>query len=166
MTTLTQRDLFEDEIISTTDTSYIPESIRIKPTKEKQMKKAKQVEVSPAAQAITLKAIEQAQTILHAVKAQFVIVLPDGTRFEHGELQVKEPAKRLHKNPHGLFSGHYKPYLENLEVGGIAQIPVGSFVKNEFQSSLTAWMSANWGSKSYATQYDEKSNSIVVLRYK
>lgn len=170
MTTLTQMDLFnEDEIIRTTDTSYIPESIRIKPTKEKQVK-TKQPEVSPAVKAMTEKVTTQVENMLKALKAKYVIVLADGTTIEHGDLKFKAPkvpktGMRNRTHPHQFFANYYKPYLQRVNVGDIQSVPVKEYDKQELQSAMTAWMSINWGAKSYATQYDEKTNSIIVFRY-
>jgi hypothetical protein len=164
-------DLFnEDEIIRTTDTSYIPESIRIKPTKEKQVK-TKQPEVSPAVKAMTEKVVGQVENMLKALKAKYVIVLADGTVVEHGDLKFKapkvsKPGIRNRTHPHQFFANYYKPYLQQMNVGDIQSVPVKDFDKQELQSAMTAWMSINWGSQSYSTQYDIKTDSIVVFRYK
>lgn len=171
MTTLTQRDLFEDEIIGTTDTSYIPESIRAKPTKEKQMQTTQPEVNTPAVQAMTKKVTTQVENMLKALKAKYVIVLADGTVIEHGDLKFKapkvpKPGGRNRTHPHQYFADHYKPYLQRVDIGDIQSVPVQNFGKQELQSAMTAWMSINWGAKSYSTQYDDKTNSIIVFRYK
>ena len=173
-----QMDMFDDfdmdEIVSTTDVTYIPASIREvpkqQPKKEKQMKRTVTTIDSAVKQRMVKKAIEQAVSILTAVDAKFVISTSDGDVIKRGEwnagtkLSVTKTGKT--RKPNGAFADRYKPYLENLKVGDVAEVSCDGFNYNGLQGAMTAWMSGLWGKGSYATSYNAANNTLEVIRYK
>ena len=167
-------DDFDDEIIRTTDVTYIPASIRElpvqQPKKEKQMKRTVTTIDSAVKQRMIKKSIEQAVNILTAIDAKFVISTNDGNIIKRGEwnagtkLSTTKTGKI--RKPNGAYAHIYKPYLENLKVGEVAEIPCGEFRHNELQGAVTAWMSGVWGKQSYATSYNAENETLEVIRYK
>ena len=167
-------DDFEDEIVSTTDVTYIPASIRevpkTKPKKEKQMKRTVTTIDSAVKQRMLKKAIEQAVQILTAIDAKFVIATNDGSIVKRGEwnagTKLSTTKTGRTRRPNGAFADVYKPHLENLAVGDVAEVPCGEFEHSALQGAMTAWMSGTWGKQSYATSYNAENDTLEVIRYK
>lgn len=173
-----QLDMFDgidmDEIVSTTDVTYIPASIREvpkpQPKKEKQMKRTVNTIDSAVKQRMIKKAIEQAVSILTAIDAKFVISTNDGGLIKRGEWNAgTKPTIRKtgdDRRPNGAFADRYKPYLKDLAVGDVAEVPCGGFEHAGLQGAMTAWMSTTWGKGSYASSYNAENDTLEVIRYK
>lgn len=125
---------------------------------------------SAVKQRLFKKSLEQAVNILTAIDAKFVISMNDGSIVKRGEwnagtkLSTTKTGKT--RKPNGSYAHIYKPYLENLAVGEVAEIPCGEFHHNELQGAVTAWMSGVWGKGSYATSHNAENNTLEVIRYK
>lgn len=167
-------DDFEDEIVSTTDVTYIPASIREvpkqQPKKEKQMKRTVTTIDSAVKQRLVKKSLEQAVNILTAIDAKFVISMNDGNIVKRGEWNAGTKLSKTKtgrtRRPNGAFADVYKPHLENLAVGDVAEVPCGEFEHSALQGAMTAWMSGTWGKQSYATSYNAENDTLEVIRYK
>ena len=107
----------------------------------------------------------RAIAILKAVPAvRFVVVLPDGTEFCHGDLQVVRTKRRKTTYPLGSLSSYYKPFLENLQVGEFVEIPFDHFDPEDLRSSICAHSCNVFGKGSIATAKNPAKNCIEVLR--
>ncbi len=68
----------------------------------------------------------KAIVILQAMPAvKFVIVLPDGATITQGDLQLEQTKQRTRnfKYPVGSVCRYYKPYVADLQVGQMVEIP-------------------------------------------
>lgn len=71
--------------------------------------------------------------------------------------------KRDRKYEHGSISSHVKPYLENLNVGDVIQIPVGPFDLDTIQASASRIACSLFGTSSCITH--RNGDCVEVLRY-
>jgi hypothetical protein len=61
---------------------------------------------------------------------------------------------------------HYEPYVRDLQVGEVAEIPFNEEMTClAIQSSLTARLSTWWGKGSYATSRNDKTQKLEVIRF-
>lgn len=105
--------------------------------------------------------LKRAIAMLNAIGVSYAIVEEDGTR--HGELEVV-PKQNGRKYPRGTLSGIVKPYIENMKVGDVVQIPVGDFEPEEIRSAAVSWSCYHWGNQTITTVVNKENNTIEALR--
>ena len=109
----------------------------------------------------------RAIVILQAMPAvKFVIVLPDGKKYEQGDLQL-EKAKRKRRNlkyPMGSVALHYKPYIANLQPKGLIEIPFDIFDAESLRSGIASHCVSAWGKGSVLTSINRSKRCVEVLR--
>ena len=109
----------------------------------------------------------RAIVILQALPAvKFVIVLPDGKKYEQGDLQL-EKAKRKRRNlkyPMGSVALHYKPYIANLQPKGLIEIPFDIFDAESLRSGIASHCVSAWGKGSVLTSINRSKRCVEVLR--
>ena len=111
-------------------------------------------------------ALERAVAMLKASGSTFAIITQSGERIIHGDIEIvdKREKKRHPKTsrPIGALVSHYRPFLKTMNPGDCVEVPFGQFAARELRSAMTAWMSVNWGSKSYICV--QKDAGFEVLR--
>jgi len=91
-------------------------------------------------------AIKRAVLLLQASKAKFKVITEEGA--EYDDLVIAPPVtvvkrKRMFKT--GELQAHYKPYLDKLEPGDLASIPILSYPPESLRSAITAAACNRWG---------------------
>jgi hypothetical protein len=116
------------------------------------------------------KAIDDAMSRLKAVGCAFKIVTPVNSEIIH------DPNKVLDKRKHtvnrddlpyhyGDLKRHYLPYISNVAVGDVVEIPYSDNLPYAaIQSSLSAHLTNTWGRGSYTTTTNKKTKNLEVLR--
>lgn len=114
------------------------------------------------------KAVEQAINLLNASKCAYRIVTADNKIHESENFIVSTYKRPLSKDrPYGSIAAHFKPYVENLQVGDTACIPFSEKIhRSTLQSAMSAWMCGHWGKGSYTTLVNKDRQHIEVLRVK
>ena len=118
------------------------------------------------------KAIDDAMSRLKAVGCAFKIVTPVNSEIIHDPNKVLDKRKQTVNRAdlpyaYGDLKRHYLPYIENLQVGQVAQIPYSeSLPYTALQSSLAAYLSKEWGNGSYTTATNKSTQMLEVLRIK
>ena len=111
--------------------------------------------------------VEQALKKLQATGCAYQIMLSDGTLLTH-KIELFNVRKRKNTDKpyaHGAIKEHYEPYIENLEPGGVAMIPCTDLLDlDTIRGSITAHLSQRWGSGSYTTYANRKTNMFEVMR--
>jgi hypothetical protein len=109
-------------------------------------------------------AIENLVAMLDKAGAQYKIILSDGTEFGALEVQTKKVIKRSPSLlPRGTLVNHYLPYIESLEVGDVACIPLPKSMDAEsMRSSLSSWIHNKWGASSGTTMVTKRNKQIEV----
>ena len=112
--------------------------------------------------------LDRSLAILRAMDAKFIVVLPDGTQHAQGDLQLAVPdarkKRRAPSRPIGTVSAHYKPYIESLQVGQMAEVPYGEFVPESLRGGISAYCNSHWGKGSAVTALHPVKNVVEVLR--
>jgi hypothetical protein len=109
--------------------------------------------------------LERSLAALKATGAKFVIIMPDGTVHQHGDLELAAKKKRSKRMfPHGTLTKHYMPFIKELLPGQMAKVPVGDFPPNMLVSGISSRAIDWWGKGSTITARNEKENVIEVLR--
>jgi len=105
--------------------------------------------------------------LLKAVKAKYIIVMPDGTTHSEGDLQlavVKPRVRKMGPLPHGTYSKMCQPY-NNMAVGDVVEfdIPPGGTGKS-LHSGVTAHFIHLWGKGAMKSCFNKNTNKVEVLR--
>jgi hypothetical protein len=110
--------------------------------------------------------LERSLAALKATGAKFVIIMPDGTVHQQGDLELaaKKRNKRPRLFPHGSITKHYMPYINDLEPGQMTKVPIAHFPPNVLVSGISSRAVDWWGRGSTITARNEKENVIEVLR--
>jgi hypothetical protein len=109
-------------------------------------------------------AVKKAIALLDAAKAQYKIIIEDGTEFGELEVSAKKPKKeRLY--PYGALTAHFAPYIKDLPIGGKAQIPVGDFDLKSIRTALTGYCSKEWGNETYLSSINRETNTVDIIRF-
>lgn len=107
------------------------------------------------------KAVERAMQLLDAVGAKYHISFGGVIFGEEIAVQRRAPSQF----PYGTLSAAIKPYLSELCIGQVAQIPIGEdFDKNRFQSTCCSIAYQMWGSDSYTSMLKEDGSEVQILR--
>lgn len=110
---------------------------------------------------------QSAIRLLKATKAKYVIVMPDGTMYNEGNLQlavVKHNKRKPGGLPHGTYSKMCQPFV-GVAVGEVLEfaIPAGGNNKS-LNSAVSAYFSTAWGTGSTKTYFNKATQKVEVLR--
>ena len=108
-----------------------------------------------------------ATRLLKATKAKYIIVMPDGTTYSEGDLQLAEVKTRIRKAgplPFGTYADMCRPY-NNMAVGDVVEfeVPKGGTGKS-LHSGVTAHFSHLWGTGTSKTYFNKDTNKVELLR--
>lgn len=119
---------------------------------------------------VVMKAIKEALNKLEVTNCAFKVILPNGEEHLHDPndlLNPHKPIKRQRKDrPYGSLVSYYKPYVEDMKVGDVVEIPWGHFTAQELQSAVTAWCGQNWGNGTVTSSKNEDNQTVEILRLK
>jgi len=121
---------------------------------------------------IITKTARDAARLLNAIRAQYIIVLPTGEQIIQGDLKLHvpeaKPAKKRRqpsRHPHGFLNNYILPFIQHLEIGDVAVIPVPNGADmNEIQGSAASGSARLWGNGNYKTMRNDKTGCLEVLR--
>jgi hypothetical protein len=183
-----QQDLFDNNVTDDEFDAFIAEQkqqeevdrIQLKKTlayvmakrqERKSKVKAKQIKVVPREmREVHKRALEDGISRLKAVGCVFKILTPTGEEIIHDPSNLLDKRKqKVNRDDlpyaYGDLKKHYLPYLENMQVGDVAEIPYSDTLPAvAIQSSLSAHLSTNWGRGTYTTTTNKKTQMLEVLR--
>ena len=124
----------------------------------------------PAMREVHKKALDDAIARLKAVDCAFKILTPVGDEIIHDPKHLLE--KRKHKvdrsnlpYAYGDLKRHYMPYIQNVKVGDVVEIPyTDTLPYAAIQSSLSAHLTDVWGKGNYTTTTNKNTKMLEVLR--
>jgi hypothetical protein len=108
--------------------------------------------------------LERSLAALKATGAKFVIIMPDGTVHQQGDLELATKKKRPRLFPHGSITKHYMPFIKEMLPGQMVKVPIAHFPPNTLVSGISSRAIDWWGKGSTITARNEKENVIEVLR--
>ena len=112
--------------------------------------------------------VERSIHALRAMRAKFIIVMPDGETIVEGDLKLEEPKLGRRRNPdvpHGALTAHYMPYLQNMKPGDMVEIPYGNFMPAVLAGSISSRVCQMWGRKTTMTAQNSEKKVVEVLRF-
>ena len=93
--------------------------------------------------------------LLTAMGCKFAVIDPDGEK--HGDLEIIEPKERKRATPafpRGEVHDYFIPFIENLQIGEVAEIPGGKYGAERIRGSICSWFVRHYGKGS--------ANTVVV----
>lgn len=106
--------------------------------------------------------LERAINMLQALKAQYKIILNDGSEF--GELEVVKSNRRPLRYPLGALRDYYSPFIKDMNVGDVVVVPIGDFDIDSIQGGICSFAGTTWGLKSVVTHRLPDENTVEVMR--
>jgi hypothetical protein len=129
-----------------------------------EMKKEKEMPM------VKIKAMNAALNTLHAIGCVYKVITPLGDELIHDPSNLLNKRKH-HVNrdelpyAHGDLKRHYAPYVDNMQVGDVSSIPYSDTLPAvAIQSSMSAYLSKQWGNGSYTTVTNKEKGVLEVLR--
>ena len=121
---------------------------------------------------IITKTANDAARLLNAIRAQYIIVLPTGEQIIQGDLKLHVPeatppkkARAQSRHPHGFLNNHILPFIQHLEIGDVAVVPVPNGADmDEIQGSGASLSAKLWGNGNYKTMRNANTGCLEVLR--
>ena len=121
---------------------------------------------------IITKTAKDAARLLNAIRAQYIIVLPTGEQIIQGDLKLHVPddtppkkARAQSRHPHGFLNNHILPFIQHLDVGDVAVVPVPKGADmDEIQGSGASLSAKLWGNGNYKTMRNANTGCLEVLR--
>lgn len=110
---------------------------------------------------------QSAIRLLKATKAKFVIVMPDGTTYSEGGLQLavaKQVKRKPSTLPYGTYSKMCQPFV-GVAVGDVVEfaIPDGG-TSRALHSAVTAYFHHAWGLGTCKTYFNKDTQKVEMLR--
>ena len=110
-------------------------------------------------------AIEKLLLGLRNLGCDYVVIDKDQNKYENGNVFRKGGIKkRPLTHPFGTVKKYYLPFIENLQPGQSAIVPIGDFKISEIQHGLTSTASHRWGNGTYMTSRNAKAKTVEIIR--
>lgn len=112
------------------------------------------------------KVLSQAEQLLRAIGAQYVIKLG---AFNVSTMRDEAPAKKTRKSrtlthPVGTYTMHIDPVLKELKPGEMATIPINGFDTKSLMNNVSTYCNKRWGAGTYLAEVSRDGTGIEVLR--
>lgn len=110
--------------------------------------------------------VDRITTALKNMGCHYAIMLPGGELLSNmpDEPEHKKGKRAPMKYPRGSVRNYFKPMLENAKPGDVVCIPYDRFDRNDLQSNIASYLTAEWGPKSYQTRLDDTNKCVEVFR--
>ena len=112
---------------------------------------------------IQTKALKHAVSMLDAINAKYVIVMPDGETVTRGDLKVDTSPKRVLKYPRDELKKYYKSRMDAMAIGDVLDVKLPTKeMAIDVRGAASAYGSSKWGNKSYISAVE--GTSVELLR--
>jgi hypothetical protein len=110
-------------------------------------------------------AIEKLLLGLKNLGCDYLVIDKDQNKYENGNVFRKNGVKkRQFSHPYGTLKKYYLPFIENLQPGDSASVPISGFTFEEIQHGLTSTGSAIWGNGTYMTSRNVEAKTVEIIR--
>ena len=112
---------------------------------------------------VQLASLKKALATLNILGCKYAVIDSDGNR--HGDLEIVQKPERKRASPtfpRGEVHDYFAPFIENLEIGEVAEIPSGKYGVERIRGSVCSWFVRNRGKGSANTVVS--GNNVQVLR--
>ena len=107
------------------------------------------------------KSFNRAINILNALKCQYAVVLPDGTK--HGELEVTVK-KEVKDYEYGEITGYVEEFVKEMAVGQTLTIHAGKYPIDKVQGACLNWFGKRYGVGSVTTSRNRLNSTVEAMR--
>ena len=110
-------------------------------------------------------ALQRALVLLNSINVQYAIIDSDGQKYGTLELATPKVRQRAESEfPVGELRTYIRPFVENLEIGGMVDLPASKFKIEKVQSGVGSWFNQKNGKGSAITSINRDKNVVEVLR--
>jgi len=109
-----------------------------------------------------LQQLDRIESVLKNMGCHYQIFLPNGQT--RGELPAKQSKRAPKMFPHNEARTYYKPFVDDLKPGQVARIPLDKYPPDYLQGNVCAYLSTNWGKRTYTTAVNLDAHCLEVLR--
>jgi hypothetical protein len=101
---------------------------------------------------------------LDALGCQYAIIDQEGNK--HGTLAIEEEKqkRRVTVYPLGEIRNHIRPYVDDMKVGEVREVPYLEYGYERIRSNIGAWFIAKNGTGSCTTTINKEKGVVEVLR--
>ena len=110
---------------------------------------------------LQLQQLERIETVLKNMGCHYEIKQPDGVMRVHGAVNK---AKRPRLYPHNETRNYYKPFVDDVQPGQVAYVPLDKYPSLYLQSHLCSYLTSKWGRGTYTTHTNTDKKHIEILR--
>lgn len=111
---------------------------------------------------IVIRAVEQALSTLTKLGCVYRVRF-NNKDYTNGEFPALK-STRVGTESYGDRARYYKPFIKDMKVGDVIDVPFDKFKGQDLQSSIGSWAVTNWGPKSFMTTVNKKKKVVEVLR--
>lgn len=179
-----QFSLFEDEVVGTTDTTEVlhpnprvnamllankakREKLKAMGIKETHKRKPKKIKIEvptkvarpEAVSPLQERVIDEAVATLKNLGCSYTVRL-NGKEWVGGEILIASTRSA----DHGDRSQYFMPYIKDLELGKLVEVPFHTYDPNKLQSTIAARCNLMYGASHVATHINHKRQCVEVLR--
>jgi hypothetical protein len=103
----------------------------------------------------------RAINILNALKCQYAVILPDGTK--HGELEIVN--KKEEKDyEYGEITGYVEEFVKDMSIGQTLTIQAGKYPIEKVQGACLNWFHKRHGAGSVTTTRNRTFGYVEAMR--
>lgn len=111
--------------------------------------------------------LKKALNILKTLKAEYKIILPDGTQYGELKIEVKGSGRlsdmwKAQNRKRGDLSKYASPFVDKLNPGESVMIPYDKFTPESLIGSVAARASHSWGIASHTTHRTKEG--VILMR--
>lgn len=109
------------------------------------------------------KTLQKALQILDALQCKYVVI--DSNNNKYGTLNVIEKTKRSPRlYPFGEIKSYLEPYLGNIQIGEVVEVPYGKYGGAKVQCHAAGFMCTKFGVKTHTSSQNHARQVLEVLR--
>lgn len=118
--------------------------------------------------------LERSVIALNALDAKYVIIMPNGTKYERGGLKLEPERTESNKirrkrglvHPIGAVKQYYWPLIKDVTPGQLVEVPYDKFGGEILASGISSYATRIWGKQSAMTVRNNNKGVVEVLRLK
>lgn len=109
------------------------------------------------------KTLQKALAMLSALHCKFLVI--DSNNNKYGELEAVEKInKRVLLYPKGELKAYIDPYLRDIAIGEVVEIPYGKYAGANLQGSTAGYMCHKYGNSAHTSSQNHGKKVLEVMR--
>jgi hypothetical protein len=108
--------------------------------------------------------LQKALAMLRAVNCKFLVIDSENNKFGDLEVVEKSTKKRNLLYPRGELKSYIDPYLRNIAIGEVVEIPYGKYAAENLQGSTAGYMCHKYGNGAHTSSQNHDKKVLEVMR--